>query len=69
MSVGRERRPHVGCLQFPLLAMPREETHDHCRHCHYWKGEGMSWPTYGVLQGASRERGGAGHPHICIDNT
>ncbi|CAA7393761.1 unnamed protein product [Spirodela intermedia] len=54
----------------PLLDAPREETHDHCQLCHHWKGgkgggrggEGMSWPTYGVLQVAPKERG-AGRPH------
>ncbi|CAA7400865.1 unnamed protein product [Spirodela intermedia] len=44
----REQRHHAGLSSIdPLLAVPREETHDCCRCCHHWKeGERTSWPTY-----------------------
>ncbi|CAA7400860.1 unnamed protein product [Spirodela intermedia] len=53
MDVERERRSHAKESSIdPLLAVPREETHDCCY-----------WPAYGVLQVALRKRGGADCSH------
>ncbi|CAA6670848.1 unnamed protein product [Spirodela intermedia] len=62
---GRGWQPHTGVSSVDcLLAAPREETHNHCQHWPPKGGKGTSWPTYGVLQVAPRERGGASHPML-----
>ncbi|CAA7393011.1 unnamed protein product [Spirodela intermedia] len=46
--MGRGWRPHTRASSIdPLLAVPREKTHDCCWYCHHRKGG----------------EGGAGHPH------
>ncbi|CAA6657663.1 unnamed protein product [Spirodela intermedia] len=56
--------PHAGAsLVDPLLAAPREKTHDCCRCCHHQKGERNELANIWCAVVAPRKRGGAGHPH------
>ncbi|CAA7393758.1 unnamed protein product [Spirodela intermedia] len=63
--------PHAGAsLVDPLLAAPREKTHDCCRCCHHQKGGKERAGQHMVCcSGAKEERRSRPSPCLCVDFT